>query len=77
MVKLKVVESLFEDLTIHTVLVSVSLVCLLPAEIDKHVFWVVMLDPVASIGHDSTDEGRVVADAHVVLNGMTDTLCFS
>lgn len=77
MVELKVVQGLFENFAIHTVFVPVSLVGLLPTEIDKHVFRVVMLHPLASVSHDPTDEGRVVAESYEILHCIHLTLCFS
>ena len=50
---LEMIERLSEDAVVDTVLIFETFVGLLPAEIYKHLFWVLGLDPTCSGQHDS------------------------
>lgn len=67
-VELEVVQSLLEHLALNAVLVAEALVALLPAEIDEHVFRVVVLDPIVPMQHYSPNQRRIIARADVKLS---------
>ena len=54
--KLKMIETMLEDLVIDTIFILVRLVSLLPTKVQKQVFLIIDLLPILSCGENTIDE---------------------
>jgi hypothetical protein len=71
------IKHLPKHLTFNTVLVPVSFVGLLPPEVYKHIFGIVMLDPIVAMAHNLANKRAIVTQSDIELFYPSCTLCLS
>jgi hypothetical protein len=71
------IKCLLKHFTFNTILVAISFVGLLPPKVYKHVFRIVMLDPINAMAHKLPDERTIVTQPDVELPYLNCTLCLS
>ena len=69
LMKLKMIETMLEDLGVDTTIVVVAFCCLLPLEIEEQKLAVTNFFPVSTCGENFPDDTGIIASAKVVSEG--------